>query len=64
MMPWDVNLEELQKVTLFIAPVQLCVSFNEHFVILLLAIISEDIFIGSVLIIPFCLMSLNLAFGH
>lgn len=64
MMPWDVNLEELKKSLLFIAPLQLCLCFHEHFIILLLAIISEDIFVGSVLIIPFCLMSLNLAFGH
>lgn len=53
-----------EKSPAFIDPVQLCVSFCEHFLLLVLAIISENILVGSMLIILFCLTLLNLAFDH
>lgn len=44
--------------------VQLCVSFDEHFLVLLWAVVSKGILFGSVLIIVFWLMSLNFGFYH
>jgi len=53
-----------EKSSACIGPVQLSASFDEHFLIVLLAIFSETILLGSVLIILFWLMSLNLVFDH